>query len=134
MELAPFVRSILKLWTRLNVSQQVKIRILKSPERLKMKASGQQPSMKVVETLSYKKEITSDSRKRHQDFLKVQGDAGKLEQAGKFMDESGALVIWNVDSLSTAERLVREDPYVSDGIADFVLKEWLVSFNFTPRT
>ncbi|MDG6904473.1 MAG: hypothetical protein JRN20_01660 [Nitrososphaerota archaeon] len=84
-----------------------------------------------VEVLNYPKQPSVDARKRHQDFLRAHGNEGRLYVAGKFNDESGGLVIWKVESMQTAEKLAKEDPYSKEGFATFVLKEWSLGFDYS---
>ena len=54
-------------------------------------------------------------------------DSGKLEMSGPWVDETGALIIYNAEDITEAERLLEADPYQSAGvIANARIKEWHV--------
>jgi uncharacterized protein YciI len=66
-----------------------------------------------------------DGRPAHRDRLAGLREEGKLLAAGPFADESGALLLFRVESLSEAEEIVAADPYYSGpGITVVSLKEW----------
>lgn len=87
--------------------------------------------MLVVEFLTYAKPPTAEIRQRHQQMLRSRGSEGKLLMSGKFMDETGGLVIWRVESAGDAEKFARDDPFFKEGFATFVLKEWSPSMDYT---
>ncbi len=72
-------------------------------------------------------EIRLETRPRHREYLRSLLDAGKLAMSGPWVDETGALFIYNADDLSEAERMFDADPYQSAGvIANAKIKEWHV--------
>ena len=66
-----------------------------------------------------------EGRPAHRDRLAALRDAGKLLAAGPFADESGALLLFRVDSQAQADEIVAADPYYSGpGVTVVSLKEW----------
>jgi uncharacterized protein YciI len=76
-------------------------------------------------------EFTDDLEKRlavrptHREYLKTLLDAGKLVESGPFTDDSGALLVYEVEDLAAAEAQLANDPYTPNGIiANATIKEW----------
>jgi uncharacterized protein YciI len=66
-----------------------------------------------------------EGRPAHRDRLVALRDAGQLLAAGPYADESGALLLFRVDSRTEAEEIVAADPYYSGpGVSVVSLKEW----------
>jgi uncharacterized protein len=66
-----------------------------------------------------------EGRPAHRERLVALRDEGRLLAAGPYADESGALLLFRVDSLAEAEQIVVEDPYYSGpGVSVVRLKEW----------
>ena len=65
-------------------------------------------------------------RPAHREFLRAQLDAGHLVQSGPFVDDTGALLIYEAESEEALRGIVAEDPYSqNEGIvANLVIKEW----------
>ena len=74
--------------------------------------------MKVIAIMDYiedkeKIEVTWPAHRRYrQGFL----EDGRLRAAGPFQNESGALWTLEVDTIEEAERIVRHDPFVVEGV------------------
>ena len=66
------------------------------------------------------------TRPTHRDYLKVLLDSGNLVQSGPFIDDSGALLVYEADDLAAAETLLASDPYSQAGgiIESSTIKEW----------
>jgi uncharacterized protein YciI len=78
-------------------------------------------------------EFTEDVEKRlairptHREYLKELLDSGKLVESGPFIDDSGALIVYEVEDLAAAEAQLAADPYTPHGIiAKATIKEWNV--------
>jgi hypothetical protein len=67
-----------------------------------------------------------ETRPVHREYLKSLFDAGKLLEAGPFSDDSGALIIYEVENQEAAEAQFAADPYsVAGGIVESVtFHEW----------
>jgi uncharacterized protein YciI len=66
-----------------------------------------------------------EGRPAHRDRLATLREAGKLLAAGPYADESGALLLFRVDSQAEADEIVAADPYYSGpGVSVVRLKEW----------
>ena len=67
-----------------------------------------------------------ETRPVHREYLKSLYDSGKLLESGPFMDDSGALIIYQVDDLAAAEAQFAQDPYsIAGGIVESVtFHEW----------
>ena len=67
-----------------------------------------------------------EGRPAHRERLAALRDAGRLLAAGPFADESGALLLFRVDTRAEADEIVAADPYYSTaGVSVVSLKEWL---------
>jgi uncharacterized protein YciI len=65
------------------------------------------------------------TRPTHRDYLKSLLDAGKLVQSGPFVDDTGALVIYDAADLAEVQELLANDPYAPAGVvAEVSIKEW----------
>ena len=72
-------------------------------------------------------ELRLQTRPVHREYLRSLLDAGKLAMSGPWADDTGALIIYQTESMAEAERVLNEDPYRSAGvIANATLKEWRV--------
>lgn len=72
-------------------------------------------------------ELRLQTRPVHREYLRSLLDAGKLAMSGPWADDTGALIIYQVESMAEAERILDDDPYRSAGvIANATLKEWRV--------
>lgn len=64
-------------------------------------------------------------RPAHRDYLWSLANAGKLLHAGPFVDDSGALLIYEAESLEEAQAMLAEDPFSKNGIVKASsINEW----------
>ena len=65
-------------------------------------------------------------RPRHREYLQGLLAAGKLHESGPWVDDSGALIVYEAADEAEARALLAADPYSqTDGIiTDARLKEW----------
>lgn len=69
-------------------------------------------------------------RPKHREYLQTLLDAGKLHESGPFTDETGALLIYEVETEAEAKELLANDPYTAGGvIGEATIKEWNVVFS-----
>ncbi len=75
--------------------------------------------------------FTDDAERRqrirptHREYLKKLLDEGKLHESGPFVDDSGALLIYDAADLAEVQELLANDPYAPDGIvAGVTINEW----------
>ena len=67
------------------------------------------------------------TRPTHREYLRSLFDQGKLAMSGPWVDDTGAMLIYEAADADEAERLRDADPYRAAGvIADARLKEWRV--------
>ena len=65
------------------------------------------------------------ARPAHREYLKSLLDSGKLAASGPWVDESGALIIYDAADEAEVRTLMAADPYNSGEIITNVeLKEW----------
>lgn len=66
------------------------------------------------------------ARPEHRVYLRSLLDAGKLHEAGPFMDDRGALIIYEVADQDEAAALLKQDPYTRAGnvIGSYEIREW----------
>jgi uncharacterized protein YciI len=84
---------------------------------------------KFVAMLEYTEdeELRRQTRPAHRDYLQALLAAGKLAMSGPWTDDTGALLIYEVDHLDEAERLLADDPFRAAGvISNARIKEWRV--------
>ncbi|WP_324669688.1 YciI family protein [Geochorda subterranea] len=63
-------------------------------------------------------------RPAHLEYIGRLHREGKVVMAGPFGDGSGGMVVYRVDSVDEARRLVLDDPVVSGGARRFSLLPW----------
>lgn len=78
-------------------------------------------------------EFTSDLdhhdeiRPKHREYLRSLVEAGKLHESGPYVDNSGALMIYEAADLAGAQELVSADPYAKAGIVQGAkIHEWKI--------
>jgi uncharacterized protein YciI len=84
---------------------------------------------KFVAMLEYteNEELRLQTRPVHREYLHALFEAGKVVQSGPWTDDTGALLIYEVDDLDEAQRLLEADPYRAAGVlANARIKEWRV--------
>ncbi len=65
------------------------------------------------------------TRPAHREYLKELLDGGKLVASGPWVDDSGALIIYEAADEAEARALIAADPYNSGEIvANLELREW----------
>lgn len=88
--------------------------------------------MKYVSYVTYTtdKAKIAAHRPKHRVYLSGLLSQGKLVTAGPFMDDSGALFIYEADSAEAASALVAEDPFSTNGVFEkSQLKPWKLVFS-----
>ena len=60
----------------------------------------------------------------HLEYLKKYIDEGKIYAKGPFLDHSGGLIIYDVESYDEAKNLIENDPVIRDKSREYTLKEW----------
>jgi uncharacterized protein YciI len=66
------------------------------------------------------------TRPIHREFLMTQLDAGKLVLAGPYVDDTGALVVYEAADKAEVEAILAADPYATTGgiVEHLVINEW----------
>lgn len=82
--------------------------------------------MKVATIINYgNPEAIAEHRPRHREYLAALKEQGKLAASGPFEDDSGALIIYEVENLDEAERLLAADPFRQAGVFQtYTMKPW----------
>ena len=66
-----------------------------------------------------------ETRPRHREYLAGLLERGKLVASGPFVDDSGALIIYEAADEAEARDLIANDPYAEAGVVmSGELKEW----------
>lgn len=66
-----------------------------------------------------------DGRPAHREKQAALNSAGKLLATGPFTDESGALLVFLVDTAAEAQAIVDDDPYYTGpGVSVVSLRQW----------
>lgn len=85
--------------------------------------------MKFAAVIQYTadQKLIADTRPNHRAYLTNLLETGRLLACGPFQDDSGALIIYEADSLEAAQHLVRNDPFNAAGVfVSYELKPWKV--------
>ena len=78
-------------------------------------------------TITYgDKELRDQVRPAHREFLKARFDEGVLVESGPFLDDSGALLVYEVETEKKLYDILAQDPYWQNVgvIAGETVKEW----------
>jgi uncharacterized protein YciI len=84
--------------------------------------------MFVIE-LIYKADLTEidGAMRSHMAYLKKHYGAGRFLMSGRKVPRTGGVIIARGESLEQVEAMVKEDPFVSRGLADYRIIEFNVS-------
>ena len=64
-------------------------------------------------------------RPKHREYLTTLREQGKLVTAGPFGDDTGALLLYSVESEDEVRAILADDPYTPEDVYDIVLlQEW----------
>jgi|ECHhosMinimDraft_1075155.scaffolds.fasta_scaffold00032_7 uncharacterized protein YciI len=85
--------------------------------------------MYVLEITSYMVKPDDKLLAEHRKYLKEVLSKGKLKLAGRMADNTGGILLWEVNSIQEAKELALKDPYYEKGVITFVLKEWNIVWN-----
>lgn len=79
----------------------------------------------VVYTFADNEAVRLETRPKHREYLKGLLDAGNIALSGPFVDDSGALLVFEAESLAEVESFLANDPYRAAGVVDNALiREW----------
>jgi hypothetical protein len=87
--------------------------------------------MKFAATISYTPDQSKivAIRPTHREYLTGLLKAGKLVAAGPFTDDSGALIIYEADTVEQAEEFIKGDPFCTGGVfLKWEIRPWRVVF------
>ncbi len=71
------------------------------------------------------KEKISEIRPQHREYLGQLHQEGKIWASGPFTDDSGALIVYEVDTEQEARELIENDPFHEAGVfASYAIKPW----------
>lgn len=78
-------------------------------------------------------EFSDDTERRgqvrpaHRQYLSMLLETGKLQQSGPFVDDTGALLIYDASDVAEVQEILSNDPYTPAGIiVGATIKEWNV--------
>ena len=78
----------------------------------------------IIEYLQDKNKV-NEVRPAHRQYLTSLKENGQLAASGPFMDDSGALIIYEANSREEAEKLLQGDPFNKNGIfLKYQLRPW----------
>jgi uncharacterized protein YciI len=82
--------------------------------------------MKVATFITYaNQDKIAEVRPRHREYLGTLKEEGKLAMSGPFEDDSGALIVYEVESLDEARRILEADPFNEAGVfQSYTMKPW----------
>jgi hypothetical protein len=87
--------------------------------------------MKFAASIEYSQDtaLVEAHRPAHRAYLQSLLDEGKLFASGPFADGSGALIIYEAETLDGAEALLKADPFHAAGVfLRWTLRPWKVVF------
>lgn len=70
------------------------------------------------------KEKDQEVLEEHKQYLNKYIDEGKIFAKGPFTDHSGGLVIYSVENIDEAKRIIENDPVIKYNSRQYTLKEW----------
>jgi uncharacterized protein YciI len=70
------------------------------------------------------REKAAPFRELHLTYMSMLKGEGKLKVAGRFADGRGGMYVLIADSLPSALELANGDPYHSNRVRDYELREW----------
>ena len=83
------------------------------------------PLFAVTITFTDDAERRQQVRPTHREYLKSLLEAGKLHESGPFVDDSGALLVYDAVDVAEVQELLANDPYAPNGIvASVSINEW----------
>jgi uncharacterized protein YciI len=85
--------------------------------------------MKFAAIIEYGPDLSKihEIRPTHRQYLGELLKNGKLAISGPFVDDSGALIVYEADSQEEAEALIANDPFSKAGVfAEWRIKPWNV--------
>jgi uncharacterized protein YciI len=78
---------------------------------------------------SQNKDLIAQVRPAHRAYLSELLAAGKLVAAGPFLDDYGALIIYEADHIEAVERLIQADPFHAAGVfLKWTIRPWKMVF------
>jgi len=63
-------------------------------------------------------------------YIEKLKEDGHFVAAGKWTDNSGAMLIIRADSIDDADEIVQDDPLIKNGAVTYQIKEWEANFDF----
>ncbi|CAN5707745.1 YciI family protein [soil metagenome] len=82
--------------------------------------------MKYAAFIEYaNQEVIADIRPAHREYLGALKDKGQIAASGPFVDDSGALIIYETDTEEEAIQLLENDPFRKAGVFQtYTMKPW----------
>jgi uncharacterized protein YciI len=78
----------------------------------------------IIEYLNDPEKVQS-LRPAHRQYLAALKERGQLAASGPFTDGTGALIIYEAENATEAEKLLKGDPFSQNGIFQkYVLRPW----------
>lgn len=78
----------------------------------------------IIEYIQDKNKI-AEIRPTHRAYLKSLLDNGQLAASGPFTDDSGALIIYEANTMDEAEALLQSDPFHQNGVfVQYEIRPW----------
>jgi uncharacterized protein YciI len=75
-------------------------------------------------------ELRLQTRPTHREYLRGLLDSGKLRLSGPWVDDTGAMLVYQAEDQQEAEAMLAADPYRQAGVvANATIKEWRMVFD-----
>jgi len=86
--------------------------------------------MKFAAFIGYEnQERIAEVRSAHRAYLASLKENGKLWAAGPFTDDSGALIIYEVESEADVKEIIDDDPFHEAGVfSTYIVRPWVQVF------
>ena len=78
----------------------------------------------VISHLVTDPDVAVPHKESHRKYMVKLKEEGKLQIGGRFVDGDGGIYILVADSHEEAEKLAKADPYHTNGIRNFTIREW----------
>src|SRR5262245_5978460 len=73
--------------------------------------------------------LIAATRPKHREHLQALLAAGKLVLAGPFLDDSGALIVYEAANAEAATQIIKDDPFFAAGVfVSWDLRPWKTVF------
>jgi uncharacterized protein len=82
-----------------------------------------------IHTYNNVPDLIATNRPSHRAYITTLLDKNQLVVAGPFTDDSGALIVYEADTVEAVEAMIKADPFFACGVfKSWVIKPWKTIF------